>query len=177
MSPRNTLRHPGHPADPGRPHRLPHAAGRWSRRTAAPSCGIASLDEVSLSPSGHKRTPSRTVLILEGDDFARLLLGRILEADGYRVAAAANAAAAVARLREKPIPELMLVDLEAPGLCGWRSIRRLKGPANGPEVPLIVVSSLEERLAKGRTGVTAYFEKPVVVEALRQEVRRLLPPR
>jgi CheY-like chemotaxis protein len=170
MSPRDALPCPDHPPDPGRTRRLPRGQERWSRRTV-PADGLAAgAFSLDLAPPGES---ARMVLLIDGDDFARETLGRILEADGCRVAAAADAGTALARLRRQPAPGLMLLDAQTPGLEGGRSIWRLREALSGG-VPVIVLSALAPA---GGAGVTAYFEKPILVERLRAEVRRLLPPR
>ena len=81
MSPRNALPCPSLPTDSGRVHRLPRAQGRWSRRTPA-LLGLAALLPGAFSLAPSEGESSRTVLLIDGDDFARQTLTSILEADG-----------------------------------------------------------------------------------------------
>jgi CheY-like chemotaxis protein len=169
------------PSESGRPRRLTPCPARWSRRTVAPPADLSWLGQDGLSLLGSpadEGTELRTVLLVDGDDFARETLGRILEADGYRVTEAADGAEALARLREPPAPGLILLDLLTPGVGGWRSLRRLRRDPACRDVPVIVVSALDAPATYGRqAGIVACFEKPIAASALRAEIRRHLPPR
>jgi CheY-like chemotaxis protein len=135
---------------------------RWSR------CRRTSRPRFSPPPGARPQPPA--VLLIEDDDFGRETLGRILEVDGYRVLRAASAAEALDRLRGRPRPRLIVLDLP-PGRCARQAVRRLAG------APIVLVSDDDPCSEDGPPGVIAHFAKPVAVAALLAVIHHYLPSR
>jgi DNA-binding response OmpR family regulator len=114
---------------------------------------------------------------VDEDDFGRETLGQILEADGYRVVRAANAAEARAHLRDRPRPGLIVHDFLLPRPAGREFAREAQEAARAG-IPIIVVSSGGPSAATQESefaGVVAHFEKPIAVGELLAAIRHHLP--
>ncbi|MCK6505082.1 response regulator [Myxococcota bacterium] len=104
------------------------------------------------------------------------MLRRRLERAGYRVREAVDGRQAVDEV-ERACPDLVLMDLELPGMDGWEATRRIRAGAVGRRLPIIAVSAhamrrdLDAALAAGCDACAA---KPVELETLLQRVESLL---
>src|SRR4051794_28574938 len=99
-----------------------------------------SLDSVTM-PDARVPASSKLILVVDDDPDLRDTLGQILEDEGYSVAAASNGREALAYLRERPAPSLILLDLMMPVMDGWqfRSEQRLDSVL--AKIPVLVISA------------------------------------
>lgn len=118
------------------------------------------------------------VLIVEDEAKIVELLRLYLERDGYQVSAAADGPQAL-ELAEKEKPDLVLLDLNLPGMDGLEVCRRLR--ARGP-VPIIMLTARGEevdRIVGLELGADDYVSKPFspreVVARVRAVLRRSAP--
>jgi PAS domain S-box-containing protein len=115
-----------------------------------------------------------TVLLAEDEDGLRALNGRVLEARGYRVLAAANAAEALALAERQPDPpDLLVTDVVMPGVSGRELARRLRD--RHPEIRILYVSGYAED-APAETDAS-FLQKPFTPEILGEKVAELLSNR
>jgi CheY-like chemotaxis protein len=63
-------------------------------------------------------------------------------------------------------PDAVLLDIRLPGLDGWAVLHELKADPATREVPVIVVSMLDERSRGMSAGAAEYLVKPVTREAV-----------
>jgi CheY-like chemotaxis protein len=108
-----------------------------------------------------------TVLIVEDNDALRRLLETILTTVGYRTATAQNGREALDYLRRHPAPDLILLDLHMPEMCG-RSFRRaqIQDPA-AREIPVVIISSdADAREFAEQTGAAGCLRKPFEIEQI-----------
>lgn len=107
----------------------------------------------------------------------RLAVVRSLQAHGFRARAAASGREVLESVRTDR-PDVILMDMDPPGLDGWESARRLKAD---PVTKSILVVALSENVQTDtrnqamRVGCDAFAAKPVDVEHLVESVQRLLP--
>jgi len=108
------------------------------------------------------------VLVIEDDPVARADLEARLEANGYVVARAADAASALTVVnRERP--DLILLDLGLPAGDGFLVLERLRKIDTLADIPVLVVtgrSDAETRTRVEAMGVAPVLVKPVQTEAL-----------
>jgi CheY-like chemotaxis protein len=120
----------------------------------------------------------RLILVVEDRPMNAKLLRDVLVASGYEVAEAETAEAGLALARER-LPELILMDIQLPGMDGITAVRELKGDSATAKIPVIAVTASAmplERDAILRAGFDGYQAKPISVKDLLAEVRRLVPP-
>jgi CheY-like chemotaxis protein len=85
--------------------------------------------------------PSLPLMIVDDDDDMRDTIAEIISAQGYTVAAFADARAALAALEGGQTPFLILLDLMMPGMSGWEfRAAQLKNPQLAP-IPVVVVTA------------------------------------
>lgn len=117
-----------------------------------------------------------TVLVVEDDDSARKLMTIFIQRCGYRVEAAANGAEAldaVARRR----PDLVVTDLNMPGVDGHELIRQLRADPVTARLPVVVVSAAwppSGASSSDVAGADAFLAKPIDLGGLSDTVERLL---
>lgn len=116
--------------------------------------------------------------ILIVDDYADALdiWSIYLQSIGYRVSTAADGLRGVS-LAEDLLPDLMVLDLELPGLTGFEAATRLRAGTRTKDIPLIAVTgySHARQLEMARqVGFDAVVVKPCDPDHLVQEIERLL---
>lgn len=120
------------------------------------------------------------VLLVEDNDMNRDMLRRRLARLDHEVLLATDGQQAINVTRAER-PDIVLMDLGLPVLDGWSAIRTLKGDAATRKIPIIaltghVMAADEQRAFSA--GCDAFQEKPVDMQALAADIRRLigLPP-
>ncbi|HET7677191.1 MAG TPA: response regulator [Candidatus Limnocylindrales bacterium] len=122
-------------------------------------------------PSAPTRTAGGDVLVIEDDPGAVGLLRTYLEEEGYRVRVRADGESGLAAAHEAT-PAAILLDLLLPGIDGWEVLRELKADARLRDVPVIIVTVLDEREVGLALGAVDYFLKPVDRDALLERLAR-----
>ncbi len=124
-------------------------------------------------PEGRSERPLR-MLVIDDDEVSRELLTLLLEVDGFSVVTAASGDEGLSRLRDmNPQPEVVLTDLQMPGISGAELAGALKNvlPAN---VPVIAMSGSDSRPpgtpAVAPAGFDGFLLKPFSVSDLREAI-------
>lgn len=119
-----------------------------------------------------------TILCVEDNPENRMLMRRILLAEGYSVVEAANAFEGLQKALAQP-PDLILLDINLPHVDGLTLASRLKSyPALRP-VPVIAITANVMRGDRERSlaaGCDGYIQKPIDVDLLPMQVARFLQP-
>jgi DNA-binding response OmpR family regulator len=122
--------------------------------------------------------PTRSILLAEEDTAMRTFLRDNLSADGYHVHSVEDRASALATLEQQQ-PDLVICDVNGDTLGLLDAIRQSAGVAAclDPDVPLIVLTSRAEELARVRyldRGCDDVISKPFSYAELRARVRAVL---
>jgi CheY-like chemotaxis protein len=121
---------------------------------------------------------SARILLIEDNLHNRYLAKFLLEQRGHEVFQAETGPAGLALAREIR-PDLILLDIQLPGMDGHAVARSLKGSPELASIPIIAVTSYamagdrEKCLAAGAEG---YIEKPIDPESFAAEIERFLRP-
>ena len=123
-------------------------------------------------------TSNRAANILVVDDTrANLrLLVSILSENGYKVRPAPNGQRALA-VAKKSLPDLILLDVNMPGMNGYEVCEQLKADEHTRHIPVIFISALNEVLDKVRgfeVGGVDYITKPIQTTKIIDVTKRLL---
>ena len=103
-----------------------------------------------------------TVLITDDSLVIRAVVRSYLEAEGYLVVEAEDGAAALERCRQSP-PDVILLDIEMPGLDGYQVLAELKADPGLMDLPVVFLTTLTDMddVLKGlRGGAHDYLKKP-----------------
>jgi len=101
-----------------------------------------------------------TVLAVDDDPTMLSLLAKTLEKEGYRAITARSGAEGLA-LARKYKPQAITLDILMPSMDGWTALRELKADAELRDIPVIMVSNLNERGLAIPLGAADYMTKPV----------------
>jgi signal transduction histidine kinase/CheY-like chemotaxis protein len=115
----------------------------------------------------------KTVLVVDDDANIRTLLRQELEAEGYEVQEADNGEAAIAQVQAH-VPNLIILDIQMPGIDGFQVAELLKSSPQTAHIPIIILSVFEDQERGYRLGVDRYFTKPMDVDQLLQAVGNLV---
>ncbi len=123
-----------------------------------------------------KRYPPKVLLYIEDDPANRILVRRVMEAQGYRVLEAGSGAEGVA-IAQAEQPGVILVDINMPDMDGFEVMARLKETPRTASVPVIAVTAMVMKGDRERTleaGCADYIEKPIDVDLLPEQVAAVL---
>src|SRR5947207_7045775 len=130
-----------------------------------------------MKPSARRaRSGRQKILVIEDDPVARADLQARLEANGYVVARAADAASALTVVNREH-PDLILLDLGLPAGDGYLVLERLRKIEALAAIPVLIVtgrSDAETRKRVEAMGVAPVLVKPVGTEALLAAIRSAL---
>jgi len=137
-----------------------------------PAVGERADDDAAKAPVGRVEAPRHaTVLLAEDEDGLRALNGRVLEARGYRVLTASNAAEALLLAERQPgPPDLLVTDVVMPGASGRELARRLRDRHPGLKVLYVSGYAEDSRVEDD----ASFLQKPFTPEGLSERVAELL---
>ena len=121
----------------------------------------------------------RTILIIEDNEQNLYLATFLLEQSGFRVVAARSGPEGIA-LASQSAPDLILLDIQLPGMDGYAVAQELRMKPELKDVPIVAVTSYamvgdrERTLAAGCSG---YLEKPINPDTFKGEIEKFLKAR
>ena len=119
------------------------------------------------------------ILVVEDNPLNLKLVRDVLDAAGYDVVSAMSGEEGLRVAAEQP-PDLVLMDLQLPGIDGSETLLRMRQASLEPRVPVVAVTAFamaEDHAQAARAGFDAYVEKPISVRSLVLQVRQLLDGR
>lgn len=119
----------------------------------------------------------KTVLVVNDQEPVRQAVVQSLQARGFRARSARSGREALEVARTDR-PDVILYDMDPPGLDGWEATRRLKADPVTRRILVVAMSENAETDARNmamRVGCDAFASKPVDVEHLVESVEQLLP--
>lgn len=120
--------------------------------------------------SGHR------ILVVEDNPLNLKLVRDVLTAFGYEVVEAQSGEEGVA-LAGTCSPDLVLMDLQLPGIDGYEALRLLRQDPGFGDVPVVAVTAFAmttDRERTSREGFDGYLGKPISVRELPDQVRDFL---
>jgi signal transduction histidine kinase/CheY-like chemotaxis protein len=106
------------------------------------------------------RTEGDTILVIDDDPAVRDLMSRFLTKMGFRVVAAANGEEGL-RLAREVRPLLITLDVIMPECDGWIVLSKLKSDPNVAQIPVIMVTVVDNAAMGLDMGASNYLIKPV----------------
>lgn len=129
-----------------------------------------------VSPTATVPAAQQCVLVIDDTQSVRELLADILHAEGYRLEFAASGPAGLG-LAAAVEPDVILLDVMMPGMDGFEVCRQLRGDADLAEVPIIMITALDDRASRVnalQNMVDEYITKPFDAAELKMRIRTLM---
>jgi two-component system cell cycle response regulator DivK len=121
-------------------------------------------------------TPRR-ILVIEDNEDNRRIMRDLLTSAGYDLHEAPSGETGVA-LAASVRPDLILMDIQLPGIDGYEATRRIKAMAELRHIPIIAVTSYAlsgDDVRAREAGCDGYVAKPFSPRALLATIRESLP--
>lgn len=118
-----------------------------------------------------------TVLIVEDNDKNMKLARDVLQAKGYRTLEAVTGEQGVELARDKR-PDLVLMDIQLPGISGIEAFRRIRADPATSGIPVVALTASvtsSDRGAIAAAGFDAFVSKPINLKEFLDTVKRLAP--
>jgi CheY-like chemotaxis protein len=119
---------------------------------------------------------SARVLVVDGDDDTRALYCDVLTGAGYEVVEACDGREAVAKALMHP-PTLIITETKLPFVSGYalcETVRRDRATASVPILVITADARVPQTLDAERAGANLVLVKPVDIEIIVREIRRLI---
>ena len=120
---------------------------------------------------------SQRILVVEDQDDNRRIIRDLLTSVGYEILEALTGEDGVTSA-ETHVPDLILMDIQLPGLDGYEATRQIKANPALHHIPIIVVTSYAlsgDDVEAFEAGCDAYVSKPFSPRALLAKIREYLP--
>jgi K+-sensing histidine kinase KdpD/CheY-like chemotaxis protein len=114
-----------------------------------------------------------TILVVDDDDSIRSLLHQELSDAGYVIEEAKDGKQALESIR-KNRPDLIILDVMMPEINGFDVAAILKNDPQTMDIPIIILSIVQDKARGFRIGVDRYLTKPIDTAKLFEEVGNLL---
>jgi adenylate cyclase len=159
-------------------------ASAWSVAKTLTSAGLfrevePEVRPLSGGPAPDSKTESGRILVVDDNESNRDMLSRRLSHEGYDVSTVENGQHALAWLKSQPT-DLILLDVMMPEMDGYEVLSRLKDDATWRDIPVIMISALDEIDSVVRCierGAEDYLPKPFNPVLLRARIGACLEKR
>ncbi len=118
----------------------------------------------------------KRILVVEDNEENMYLICFILRNKEYEVIKTTTGEEGV-ELAIKEKPDLILMDIQLPGIDGLEATRRIRKAKSGREVPIVAITSYAmsgDRVKLLSGGCTGYIEKPINIEKLLSEIEKYI---
>ena len=119
---------------------------------------------------------SARVLIVEDNPLNLKLVRDVLMKAGFEVIEACTGEEGVARAQDSQ-PDMILMDLQLPGINGTQALRLIRNDPSGAMIPVVALTAFamsEDRDRALLEGFDGYVSKPISVRALPHQVAKFL---
>jgi signal transduction histidine kinase/CheY-like chemotaxis protein len=143
---------------------------------AAPPLPVVETSPAATAPAATSpaASPERrgTVLVIDDDATARELIATYLAGEGFPVETAASGVEGIKKLRELR-PAAVTLDIMMPDVDGWTVLAALKGDPALADIPVVIVTIVDEQRRGIALGAAGYLTKPIDRERLIEIVSQL----
>ncbi len=119
---------------------------------------------------------SKTILYVEDNTANRILVRQVLEGVGYTVLEAADGLTGI-KMAQEIRPDLILMDINIPGMDGYEATTRIKSLPELNHIPIIALTAkvmAGDRERALTAGCNGYIAKPIDVDTLPNQVAEFL---
>ena len=141
------------------------------------------LPSTFVAPTANRVDPSaetpedgdNLVLVIDDDVDQRELMTRFLQREGFRTCTAADGGTGLTMARNVK-PRAILLDVMMPGVDGWSVLSALKDDEILADIPVVMVTFVEQRALAASLGAADYVLKPVQWDRFKAVMDRFRPP-
>jgi CheY-like chemotaxis protein len=148
----------------------PGKGSRFTIRIPVPAPARTSATIESTAPAARAAAGHR-VLVIDDEETVRDLMRRFLGREGFEVVTARDGAEGLALARDLR-PMLITLDVLMPGLDGWSVLESLKADPELADIPVVMLTILDDKNKAFALGATDFLTKPVDRERLRSVIAR-----
>jgi signal transduction histidine kinase/CheY-like chemotaxis protein len=134
-----------------------------------------SLPSSSTGSDGRRSPTADRVLVIDDDATARELIADHLKAEGFSAATAAGGVEGL-KLAKELRPTAITLDVMMPDLDGWSVLAALRQDPELAEIPVIMITIVDEHRRGIALGAAGYLTKPIDREQLHRLVSRFRAP-
>ena len=149
--------------------------GKGSVFTVRLPASADSLAKSSIGSDGGRPPGTDCVLVIDDDATARELISDHLKAEGFSVVTAAGGVEGL-KLAKELRPTAITLDVMMPDLDGWSVLAALRQDSELAEIPVIMVTIVDEHRRGIALGAAGYLTKPIDRERLHRLVGRFRAP-
>ncbi len=138
--------------------------------------------EAAIQPAASVRTPSTAnkggaplILIVDDDATVRAVIGRYLDRAGFTVETADGGQEGL-RLARELHPAAITLDVMMPGIDGWTVLAAIKGDPELQDIPVVLLTIVDEKNRGFSLGASEYLVKPVDRDKLTGVLRTIVGP-
>ncbi|GAB4028885.1 MAG: response regulator [Elusimicrobiota bacterium] len=116
----------------------------------------------------------RLILLIEDNCQNSYMVSYLLGKNDCKVISASDGPAGI-KMAEKYIPDLILLDIQLPGMDGYSVARELKASSTLKKIPIIAITShamAGDRQKAFSAGCDGYIEKPINPDSFVEEIEK-----
>ncbi len=131
------------------------------RLPAEVTAGRVTTSRIESPATRHSRLPGRRpILVIDDEDATLEMMRRLLQKEGIEVVTAASGTEGL-RLAREIQPAVITLDVVMPDMDGWTVLRELKSDPDLCDIPVIIVSMVDDHTRGYVLGAAEYLTKPV----------------
>jgi signal transduction histidine kinase/DNA-binding response OmpR family regulator/HAMP domain-containing protein len=144
-------------SEPGRGTRF---SVRLPMRGVEPEPDIALVADTAVTRPAPAPSHTNRVLVIDDDATARDLMRRVLSREGFDVVTASDGAEGLALAREIK-PSVITLDVRMRDMDGWSVLQEIRGDLALADIPVVMLTIVDEKQRGFALGASAYLTKPV----------------
>jgi two-component system, cell cycle response regulator DivK len=138
--------------------------------------GYQDAAEKTKALARQEHNKRKRILVVEDDRLSLALLKQLLEVHGYEILETPEGLEAIDIARDEQ-PDLILMDIRLPDICGLEATRLLKQDKQTKTIPIIAVTALATPECENKgleSGCDAYVAKPITLDTLLRTIESFL---
>ena len=135
--------------------------------------GTQRLQQQSNDHTKVSDNEQKTILVVDDEPGIRNLLRQEISELGYKIREAENGKVAIEIIRKNQ-PDLVILDVIMPVMNGFDVAAILKNDPKTQNIPIIVLSIVEDKQRVAQLGVDRYMAKPIDIKLLIENIRQLV---
>jgi signal transduction histidine kinase len=151
--------------------RLPTVTGDKASETEMLAASANNELLQTLIPSDSTSWVGSLVLVIDDDPAVCDLLSRSLTNEGFMVETASNSEDGH-RLAQEIRPDVILLDVQMPGINGWDLLAAIKADESTTNIPVIMLTIVDDKERGMALGAAGYLSKPIEQERLVELLKR-----